>query len=541
MSCWRVLELSDPAENQHIPQLLIKPVFEANSYSIHLTDLSNIWSEELDLSRIVDRALEEESPIEISKHDTAQLDILLENVRKSLSNADGTLCRITRNSIDGVTLHTTVSLPEPLDSLRWKFYLGKRTSDCLKSELILPLLVSSHIQHARVSTLIGIITEKDKVITRLMDTMDSSNLDLANAFPSLGGSKLGRRAIKREQAARHVPALQPFQEEPWRYENGRVDDAQMSTLGLFQEALSDCTPKVPPRLKAEKNDSWWSSIRTSLNVSGSSSNRQRLIAEPQITPTPRDVSDDETEDEFETHENFKLRETLGKRTDIPGAKLPPALKPQDVSEDETTEDDDDLDAPVKGETQSQLSSTQKLQLESTPPPPEPSHTTRTIISPRQKPKSKGFRIGGAKKPDATPLESVDGGTYRHEGVASGRDTDESIMSASQPPPTDAKTVRRPFRIGGKHQETSKSGGTSSIPPASTKATQGGGDPAPERVSAVNAQPSFTTNAQLEARSPMEEEREETPEEKAERKRLELKRKNEELAKKQAQSKKKKRF
>src|SRR5689334_20887589 len=126
MACWRVLELSDDSEG--IPQLLIKTEFGAKTYSVFLTDLNNIWSEELDLAAIVERATKQESPIEVSKQDTTQLAILLENVRKSLSSADDTSCRITRDDADGVILNATTSLPEPLDSLRWKFYLEKRTS-----------------------------------------------------------------------------------------------------------------------------------------------------------------------------------------------------------------------------------------------------------------------------------------------------------------------------------------------------------------------------------------------------------------------------
>jgi hypothetical protein len=193
---WRVLELSEQPHGEHIPQLLVKPVFGPDSYTVHLTCLSNIWSEELDLDGILDRALQEQSPIEVSKHDTAQLAILLENIKKSLEHTNDAVCRITRSENNGLTLHTSVSLPKPLDRLTWKFDLERRASTTLKNELILPLLVSSHIQHERLTSLISTINEKDKAITRLVDQFESSNLDLAAAFPVISGLKSGRKVVK---------------------------------------------------------------------------------------------------------------------------------------------------------------------------------------------------------------------------------------------------------------------------------------------------------------------------------------------------------
>ena len=254
---WRVLALSEP-DGAHIPQLLVKPVFHVDSYTVHLTCLSNIWSEELDLDGIVDRASAEQSPIEVSKQDTAQLAILLDNVQKTLASSDDATCRITRNDTDGLILHTTIHLPQPLDSLTWKFHLRKRSATVLKNELILPLLVSSHTQHERVAGLVSAIKDKDNAITRLVDQFESSNLDLAAAFPVISGLKGGRKPIKREQAAKHVPALRPFREDVFREETKQLKDSDVTTLGLFQEALSESAPRVPAQLKSDDADmNWW--------------------------------------------------------------------------------------------------------------------------------------------------------------------------------------------------------------------------------------------------------------------------------------------
>jgi hypothetical protein len=306
MSCWRVLELTEQPDGEDIPQLLVKPVFGSDSYTVHLTCLSNIWSEELDLDGIVDRASAERSPIEISRQDTAQLAILLDNVKRSLEHSDDAICRISRSENNGITLHTTIILPKPLESLNWKFHLQKRASISLKNELILPLLISSHVQHQRIAALVSIAHDKDKAITRLVDQYESSNLDLAAAFPILSGLKTGRKAIKREQAARHIPALQPFREDALKRETGQLVDSHVSTLGLFQEALSECVPEVPSQLKSHDAAlAWWSGVPDRLSHAKPSAKKKAApVSKPAQTMT--DSSEEETEDEFETHANFKV-------------------------------------------------------------------------------------------------------------------------------------------------------------------------------------------------------------------------------------------
>lgn len=311
MSSWRVLELTEQPEGEPIPQLLVKPAFKTDSYTVHLTCLTNIWSEELDLTGIVDRAAEQQSPIEVSKQDTAQLAILLDNVRNSLGSSDDVECRLTREGTDGITIHTTIRLPEPLDSLAWRFRLQKRTSVTLKNELILPLLVSSHIQYERINDLVTTIENKDKAITRMVDQFESSNLDLAAAFPSIGGLKTGRKTIKREQAARHLPALRSFQRDVWREETAQLADSNVTTLGLFQEALIQCTPDVPPSLQADDGaEDWLPKVPSRLTYAKPAVKiRTREPAPVFQQPKHGHESspvDDDTEDEFEVHENFKV-------------------------------------------------------------------------------------------------------------------------------------------------------------------------------------------------------------------------------------------
>ncbi|KAF1936846.1 XLF-domain-containing protein [Clathrospora elynae] len=544
MSCWRVLELSEQADGEQIPQLLIKLVFRTDSYTVHLTDLSNIWSEELDPDDIVDRASQEQSPIEVSKQDTAQLAILLDNVRKPLEHSDDATCRITRNDTDGITLHTSIRLPEPLDRLTWKFHLEKRASATLKNELILPLLVSSHIQHERITALVSTIVDKDKAITRLVDQYESNNLDLAAAFPSIGGLKGGRKMVKREQAAMRVPALQPFREEAWRQETGQLKDSDVTTLCLFQEALAQSTPKVPPKLKSEhRANAWWTAVPTRLSLPTAATKSKAKKPTPVANPKKVVVesSEDETEDEFETHENFKatlqIRNIPGKpaKTTI-SVSLPNQTKIKDEDYDESTDDEDP--APPKSQSQSQVRTPRKSPPRRQYPTLEPSPPPKVTSSPAEKSNVKGFRIGGkakkaTKSPEPLPEAAV--ATPDPEVLP----TRESMPPSSQPDTQANMTprkVRKPFKIGGKGKtangDASQHGITASPNTNRMRATQ-----------SPTAEPPLSPPPRKPVKelTPVTEVHEETPEEKAERKRAELKRKNEEAAKKQAQAKKKKRF
>ncbi|KAF2439954.1 XLF-domain-containing protein [Karstenula rhodostoma CBS 690.94] len=549
MSCWRVLQLSE--EGTTVPQLLIKTHFGSSAYTVFLTDLTNIWSEELDLSGIVRRASEVESPIEVSERDTSQLAILFENVQKSLSNSHDATSAISRAKLDNVTLHTTISLPEPLDSLAWKFHLVKGTAAALKNELILPLLISSHVQHVRISRLLSVISDKDRAITRLVDQYESSNLDLAAAFPSIGNAKSGKKVVRREQAARHIPGLQNFEPDTWKRETAEMDTS-VSTLGLFQEALSECTPSIPPKLKSSDDEEahWWNDLESSAVVSKrvattrASTQPKRTTLPAPVTAPDSETEDEETEDEFETHENFKSRD-LTKKLETPAIRAPALDKApredgntvDDAMEvDQEDEDDEDLDAPPKVHSQGQRSPWRRKASSPKAPTPKVTSPVRED-SPPATSQAKGFKIGGRFKKTESPPAVSEGETsisqLQNEAIPTRSKIDEGGV--------DKKPVKKGFKIGGRAK--------SQTPMGIEEPASSGWSRARRDTSVITQRPSAEPSVSIATKAeeqalPVEEEREEreeTEEEKVERKRRELKRKNEELARKQAQSKKKKRF
>lgn len=204
-----------------------------------------------------------------------------------------------------------------------------------------------------------------------------------------------------------------------------------------------------------------------------------------------------------------------------------------ASEDDVTEDDDDLDAPPKTLSQRSSQAVQKhsADVRTTTPGENPMIGDMQAT---EKPKNKGFRIGGkAKQKSAEPVPREAAEPSPVPKYQPGDDLTSSQMVANKV--ASPKKPKRTFKIGGKGKGGTNSG--SQIPEAA--------QPMADRTRATKS-PSLQLPSSppvVKEKSPNGKEpvREETAEEKAERRRAELKRKTDEAAKKQAQSKKKRRF
>jgi hypothetical protein len=86
-----------------------------------------------------------------------------------------------------------------------------------------------------------------------------------------------------------------------------LDDDHVSTLGLFQEALSECRPKVPAEMKsADVDGAWWASIRSAVkDLKKTTPKRQN-----RTSPAPKSPPKVGAEDETETDDDFEISEDL---------------------------------------------------------------------------------------------------------------------------------------------------------------------------------------------------------------------------------------
>src|SRR3569833_120680 len=72
-----------PGTHPEVPDLLVSAAFSESAYTVHVTDMSNIWSESLDRRAICLRALHEETKIDPTNGDD-QMGVFLGKVLSAL-------------------------------------------------------------------------------------------------------------------------------------------------------------------------------------------------------------------------------------------------------------------------------------------------------------------------------------------------------------------------------------------------------------------------------------------------------------------------
>ena len=226
---------------QSLPHLLIQYSFNSDSYNVSLTDLTQIWSESLSRRNIIKRALNENTSIDPTE-DNSQLRMLLETIKGPLTGTNGVLELAI--STDGTTLllRATTRLPPPLNSLSWTYQLVPAPESSIKHEIIGPIWMLAYIQNRQIQDLLRRLREKDHVISKLLDSVENSNVDLSTIFPSTVGMKVGRDVSKREQAEHYVPGLGAFDEESWRQDLSKRDTkmgmAKSNSISLTEANMS---------------------------------------------------------------------------------------------------------------------------------------------------------------------------------------------------------------------------------------------------------------------------------------------------------------
>lgn len=211
---WKLLHCHNTLDDT-IPPLLMKYEFGISSYKICVTDLSRVWSEALEQRPLVQRAWDIETDIDPIESDQRQL--LLQKIKDSLSEVPGTRLALSRRvGSNGLQLTAFSPLPKPFKALQWPFYLSSSTQLTLTNELVLPLLGEQLLFRKKIETLLGTISEKDYVISKLTDKLQVEGIDLPKVFPGAVSSKSSRRSVGREELGKSVRGLGSFDETQWR-------------------------------------------------------------------------------------------------------------------------------------------------------------------------------------------------------------------------------------------------------------------------------------------------------------------------------------
>ena len=300
---------------QSLPPLLIRYSFTSDSYSISLTDLTQIWSENMCRRGIIKRALYENTSIDPTE-DSSQLRLLLETIRGPLTGAKGVLELAISGSGIALLLRATAKLPPPLHSLSWTYSLDQEPQSFFKHEIIAPIWMRAYKEHHQIQDLLRRLREKDHVISKLLDSVENSNVDLSTIFPSTAGMKAARDVSKREQAEHYVPGLGVFDEESWK-EALVKRDPSLKTINGKAIALTEANASIfePLYAEAEENtvEPWWKELSILSAKLPDVSEREIQSRAERKDPSPQPAQgaddDDETESDDDGYQVYLIGES----------------------------------------------------------------------------------------------------------------------------------------------------------------------------------------------------------------------------------------
>ncbi|PNS13918.1 hypothetical protein CAC42_1409 [Sphaceloma murrayae] len=191
---------------------------------VTVTDLRDLWEERLDVEQVETRAREAACPIDPSDGPD-QLKILFDHISRALKGESGTSVLLRRSRDDIVTLRIKAPLPKPLPELEWALILSPKSREDCFHEITSQLVQRLHQRDQDVQQLESIIHDKDHVLARLIDRLESSGTDLTTIFPGTSSIRLSRSVSQRSQLGRHVKGLEPFEPASWISSSAAVPDA----------------------------------------------------------------------------------------------------------------------------------------------------------------------------------------------------------------------------------------------------------------------------------------------------------------------------
>ena len=313
------------------PPIFVRCEFRSDSYSVFITDLAHVWTESLTRREIIRTALNDNTSIDPSE-DSSQLRLLLETISTPLKGESG-LTELASSSNGGVVLRATCKLPAPLHALSWTFHLSLASDYSLRNDVIAPLWLQLYHEDRQISDLAKLLQEKDHVINKLLDQLESLNADISTLFPSTAGLKGTKSSSKREQAGNLVPGLGKFREQEWRdgFSKRHPDIPQSKPshqIALKTDNVS-CFEEIRKDDKADAIGKWWEklgSLPPQASLPESCESDVSRVEETQLPERSAPINNDsetETEDEEESN-------------DFQRQKTPPQVKaaPQDQPVDD---------------------------------------------------------------------------------------------------------------------------------------------------------------------------------------------------------------
>ncbi|KAJ5774290.1 DNA double-strand break repair and VJ recombination XRCC4 N-terminal [Penicillium paradoxum] len=349
-SRWHRLQVSQKG----LPPLLFQYTWTRQGYEFHITDLTYIWSERLSNIAITRRAEEDATTIDPGE-DPEQLEVLLEKIGEALQKGKECAILSSGTQLDALEITTTTKLPAPLKPLKWSLKLSKESPSSLTSQLLLPLLKEEAQWESRQRSLLHQLKQKDYVLGKLFDKMETLSVELSSVFPSAAGSRTSRKGITRSEAARFVKGIAPFEEQTWLAEVGSSAEAGLATNLLEEISESDDSPKLDTL--AQPQGEWWHQLEKpeigareaspiEQEVHSYEADKKKTVA-PRHIDTEWDMDGDATassDDEFQRQDTpprlkKQIRDTIPSPKQKPRKKSPSPVLPSEA--DEATASDSD--------------------------------------------------------------------------------------------------------------------------------------------------------------------------------------------------------
>jgi len=431
---WRLLPVSAPG----VPNLLVSANFAADSYSLHLTDLSNMWVESLDRKPIIKRGLVEDTTVDPSDGPD-QLRRLLELLSAAFDPGEpehsNTSLSITSDKDNSLVIHVTCILPKPLKPLKWPMHLSKCSHTALTTQLVLPLILAQQARAREVDKLIIALREKDAVIARLVNKLEVTGTGLEHVFNTLSG----KRKVTRATAEEKVKGLAPFRESEFR---GRMADMtatsdQHETLPVLESVFGTGGLRYGVDLDLAASyvlGDWWTKLGKGQSLTLTSRPKDKEAETPATSQTVTEqMANKDDDDDFQVQVTPPSARKRGTYT-----------RPDVVDDDETSSGGEESDRapearPLSSVRTPGVSRPQMGALGGRPPDSPPRPATSLRPSP-----SKGKGIASSTASDTAS------------------DNDEDPVD---PPPAKPAGRRSGLgRIGGKAAETAVSPQPTRSPP-----------------------------------------------------------------------------
>lgn len=275
-----------PVEKPGVPALFFRYTASATGYDMILTDLTNIWQERLSTTDVARRAERDECSINPGD-DQDQFRILFTKIEEGLCHVNGARVDFRETHSDNIGLIITALLPHPLPTFIWHVCLAKESQVQITNELMTPLLSFACRQQQQIAFLTTQLRDKDHVVDRILQKMESSNTDLGAIFPGMSGIRKSQKISQREQFAKHVKGLAPFNPGSEREHS----DHECSNQDIFAVLGNLPVPEPKQDLTSPAED-WW---------------RKPIDAYTTRPQQSMDLDDDETDDDLDFQVSLSFR------------------------------------------------------------------------------------------------------------------------------------------------------------------------------------------------------------------------------------------